>query len=78
MEAATRHGPILLAATAATPTDYTPYLAEIRRLQGALAAHTGSYQLAADESLTCAPHTFLAVPPTLFIGPPFWLLPFRK
>jgi len=48
------HGSTLLAATAATPTDYTPYLAEIQRLQGALAAHTGSYQLGADFGMPVA------------------------
>jgi hypothetical protein len=48
------HGPTLLAATAATPTDYTPYLAEIQRLQCALAAHTGSYQPAADFGMPVA------------------------
>jgi hypothetical protein len=52
------HGPTILAATAATttpaPTDYTPYLAEIQRLQCALAAHTGSYQPAADFGMPVA------------------------
>ncbi len=51
-------GPTLLAATAATttpaPTDYTPYLAEIQRLQCALAAHTGSYQPGADFGMPVA------------------------
>ncbi len=29
-------------------------------------------------TLGCAPHHFWAVRLTFFIGPPFWLLPFRK
>jgi hypothetical protein len=52
------HGPTLLAATAAAttpaPHDYTPYLAEIQRLQCALAAHTGTYQPGADFGMTVA------------------------
>jgi hypothetical protein len=54
----TPHGPALLAATAAAtmtnPADYTPYLAEIQRLQRALSAHTGSYQPTADFSMPVA------------------------
>jgi hypothetical protein len=52
------HGPTLLAATAATtnpaPTDYSPYVAKIQRLQSALAAHTGSYQPGADFGISVA------------------------
>ncbi len=48
----------LLAATAATtttvPTDYSPYVAEIQRLQSALAAQTGSYQPGADFGMPVA------------------------
>ncbi len=33
---------------------YTPYLAEIQRLQGALAAHTGSYQQGAEFGMPVA------------------------
>ena len=36
------------------PADYSPYLAEIQRLQRALAAHTGSYQPAADFGMPVA------------------------
>ncbi len=53
------HGPTpLLAATVATPTsaptDYSPYVAEIQRLQSALAAHTGSYQPGTDFGMSVA------------------------
>ena len=48
------HGPTLLAATEAAPPDYMPYIAEIQRLQGALAAHTGPYQLGADFGMPVA------------------------
>jgi hypothetical protein len=54
----TPQGLALLAATAAAtmtnPADYSPYLAEILRLQCALAAHTGSYQPAADFAMPVA------------------------
>jgi hypothetical protein len=56
-------GPTLLAATAATPTyahtDLSPYVAEIQRLQSALAAHTGSYQPGADFGMSVAPQATL-------------------
>jgi hypothetical protein len=38
----------------AHPADYSPYVAEIQRLQSALAAHTGSYQLGADFGMPVA------------------------
>ncbi len=61
------HSPTLLAATADTTNpahpDYTPYLAEIQRLQCALAAHTGSYQPGAE----------FGMPVALYIGHPYAL-----
>ncbi len=40
----------------ANPADYSPYVAEIQRIQSALAAHTSSYQPGADFGMPVALH----------------------